>query len=114
MTLVCQSVSFLEIPTKGHSLMIPAEVSQYLTSEYGLTRSEALFTAKLVEGKSIIVAGEECSMTLREAHTALNRVLLKIPSLFPSCSRRYRASNSDARLSARHETEASNAVYGSH
>ncbi len=63
--------------------MTPTEVAQFLISEYGLTRREALFTAKLVEGKSVTAASQECSMNPPEARTTLNRVLLKVPALFP-------------------------------
>jgi len=63
--------------------MTPTEVAQFLISEYGLTRREALFAAKLVEGKSISAASHESSMTTGEARTALNRVLLKVARLFP-------------------------------
>ena len=74
--------------------MTPTEVAQFLISEYGLTRREALFTAKLVEGKSVIAASQESSMTAREARTALNRVLLKVPGLFPvQVGRKFQVSN---------------------
>jgi len=63
--------------------MSPADLSQFLIAEYGLTRREALFTAKLVEGKSMMAASQESSMTTSEARTALNRVLLKVPCTFP-------------------------------
>jgi hypothetical protein len=74
--------------------MTSTELAQFLISEYGLTRNEALFTTKLVEGKSISAASQESSMTTGEARTALNRVLLKVPGLFPfQVSRRFQASN---------------------
>ena len=58
----------------------------YLVSQYGLTKSEAQFTGKLVEGKSVTAAGQESFMTAREVGITLNRVLLKVTNLFPvSC-----------------------------
>ena len=74
--------------------MTPTEVAQFLVSEYGLTGREALFTAKLVEGKSISAAGQESSMTTGEARTALSRVLLKVAGLFPlQVTHRFQVSN---------------------
>lgn len=59
------------------------KIFEFLISQYGLTKSEARFTATLVEGKSVTSAAQENSMTATEVGTTLNRVLLKVTNLFP-------------------------------
>jgi len=63
--------------------MIPTQVAQFLISDYGLTRREALFTSKLLEGKSTMAASQESCLTQDEARTAMNRVLFKVSGPFP-------------------------------
>jgi hypothetical protein len=65
------------------NLLNLTEVVEFLVSDYGLTKREALFTCKLVEGKSVTAAGQESSIPAREVQTTLNRVLLKVTDLFP-------------------------------
>ena len=65
------------------NLLNLTEVVEFLVSDYGLTKREALFTCKLVEGKSVTAAGQESSTPAHEVQTTLNRVLLKITDLFP-------------------------------
>lgn len=65
------------------NLLNLTQVVEFLVSDYGLTKREALFTCKLVEGKSVAAAGQESSIPAREVQTMLNRVLLKITDLFP-------------------------------
>ena len=74
--------------------MSATQVPQILISEYGLTKSEALFAAKLIEGKSVETAGHDNSMNSREAHTTLNRILFKMESLRPRQTRDVQAAAS--------------------
>ena len=69
-----QKTALMKLYDQDQGLVVDEKA---LTSLYGLTRSEAAFAAKLVQGKSIEEAAQEMFISEHTARTHLKRIFMK-------------------------------------